>query len=59
MNELARLIDDIEDCVVCGKPCTTYHRETGQPVHEDCDGEYEGQRAEDENARRETLREDR
>ena len=59
MNELAYYLEQIDDCVVCGKPCTKYHRETGQPVHEECDGEYEGQRAEAENDRREALREDR
>ena len=35
MNELARLIDDIENCVVCGKPCTEYDND-GNTIHDEC-----------------------
>ena len=37
MNELARLIDELEDCCVCGKPCGPEDDlDTGEWCHPDC-----------------------
>ena len=35
MNELARLIDELEDCCVCGKPCVD-DLDTGEWCHPEC-----------------------
>ena len=35
MNELARLIDELEDCCVCGKPCAEADND-GNTIHEAC-----------------------
>ena len=37
MNELARMIDELEDCPVCGKPCIAEDVDNdGNPIHEEC-----------------------
>ena len=37
MNELARMIDELEDCLVCGNPCIADEVDNdGNPIHEEC-----------------------
>ena len=37
MNELARMIDELEDCPVCGKPCIADDVDNdGNPIHKKC-----------------------
>ena len=49
MNELAQMIDMLDDCLVCPQPCVypEDYDNDGNPIHEQCRIDREAMKADD------------